>query len=46
MGAHPGTEKIRSMKLAAICDINEALAKKRWQKSSISIDIMPNFPRC
>jgi predicted dehydrogenase len=28
MGAHPGTEKIRSMKLAAICDMNEALAKK------------------
>jgi predicted dehydrogenase len=28
MGAHPGAEKISNVKLAAICDMNEALAKK------------------
>jgi len=35
MGAHPGAEKIRSMKLAAICDMNEALAKKVAKKFHI-----------
>jgi hypothetical protein len=25
MGAHPGTEKIRNMNLAAVCDMNKNL---------------------
>ena len=35
MGAHPGAEKIRNVKLAAICDMNENLAKKVAQKFHI-----------
>ena len=35
MGAHPGAEKIKNVKLAAICDMNEALAKKVAKKFHI-----------